>query len=142
MSKKRQILFGLAVFIIVAFICNMPGLLSAHRQRVALEATFQQYSNAIVARDYPAAYSYYGSAFKTAITLQDFIAQERSFESKLGRIKSTNVAGFYMHGRGSPMVWTALIREVRRYENGEVHLLCEFHFEDGRWQLFGYKQIT
>jgi hypothetical protein len=33
------------------------------------------------------------------------------------------------------------VEEVRHYDKGEVHFTCEFRLEDGRWQLFGRKQI-
>jgi hypothetical protein len=46
-----------------------------------------------------------------------------------------------MHGRGSPLKWIGIVEEDRNYDRGRVRFVNEFHFEDGRWQLFGAKQI-
>jgi hypothetical protein len=142
-NKKRILyaVYAVVISLVIVFAYTFPLLLSAHKQRNALEATFSQYSHALLATDYAAAYSYGDAAFKAELTQQEFAGQQASFVSKLGKPKAIDIEGFDVRGHGSPIRRIAIIREDRRYENGAVHILSEFHFEYGRWQLFGYKQV-
>ena len=137
----KRIVYAALAFVAVAVIYTLPGQVAAYRQRRNLEKTFRGYSQAIESRDYSGAYVYGDSLFKAAIGPQAFAAQQGAFESQLGTLKSTREGGLYMHGRGSPMQWIGIAEEVRHYDKGEVHFTCEFRLEDGRWQLFGRKQI-
>jgi hypothetical protein len=111
-----------------------------HRQHKAFETTFRQYSSAILARDYATAYSLGDQAFRDAVPEQDFKAEQQALETKLGALDSSSTESLDIEGNGDPMEWTARVREVRNYRNGKFHTLYEFRFENGRWQLFGFKQ--
>jgi hypothetical protein len=137
----KRVLYAVLAFVAIAVIYNFPGQIALYRQKRDLEKTFRGYSRAIESRDYTGAYAYGDSLFKAAIGPQAFAAQQSAFESQFGALKSIREGGLYMHGRGSPMQWIGIVEEVRDYDRGKVHLACEFHFEDGRWQIFGYKQI-
>ena|ERR1039457_7184096 len=136
----KRILYAALAFVVVAFIYNLQGQVTAYRQKRDLEKTFREYSQAIESRDYSAAYAFGNAPFKEAISPQVFEAQQRSFESQLGTLRSIREGSFYMHGRGSPMRWVGLVEEIRDYDKGKLHMVCEFHLEDGRWQIFGCKR--
>ena len=136
----KRVLYAALGFVVVAFIYNFPGQVAAYRQKRDLEKTFRQYSLAIESRDYSTAYTFGTPAFKEAISPQVFEAQQRSFESQFGTLRSIRKGSLYMHGRGSPMQWIGLVEEDRDYDKGKLHMVCEFHLDEGRWQIFGCKQ--
>jgi len=143
LKNKKRIVYGIAVtFLVVALTYTLPLLLAGHKQRKALEATFTHYSSALIQEDYPSAYSFGDAEFRAQLKPEDFASQQKSLVSKLGRMESAGIEGYDIHGQGSPMRWIGVIREIRRYEKGEVHILSEFHFEEGHWQLFGYKEVN
>ena len=142
--KKRQVVYRalvlVAVLILIALFNNFRLQVAAYRQKRVLESTFREYAQDLVSRNYTAAYAYGDRAFKEALDPQAFAAQQQALESRFGVLKSVRESGFDMHGRGSPMEWTAAVAETREYEKREVHITNEFHFENGRWQLFGYER--
>jgi hypothetical protein len=140
LKNGKRILYVIMAFVLVALIYNFQLQVSTYRYKREFEKTFTNYGQAIQSRDYDSEYSYGDSAFKAAIDEHTFAAQEAAFESQFGKLKVVGAGQIYIHGQGSPMHWTAMVAEVRHYERGELHFTCEFHLEDGRWQLFGCKQ--
>jgi hypothetical protein len=118
-----------------------PYLQAGRSKQKAFDSTFRRYSNAIASRDYATAYSIGSREFQGALSEPDFMTGEQSLESKWGKLVSSTTENFTIDGQLDPIEWTAKLRERRRYQNGDVHLLYEFHFVDGRWELFGYKVV-
>jgi len=127
----------LAVFAIRIF--TAPLRREGHKRQEELSATFEYFSRALRARDYATAYSLSDQEFRNALSERDFTAQQISLENKWGGLESSSVEKFQIDGHGEPLEWSAKVHELRHYKNGNVHLLYEFHLEDGRWQLFGYQ---
>jgi hypothetical protein len=142
LKKWKRFGYAVIIFAIIVAVYNFPGLMEAHRQRRNLEKTFRDYTRALESRDYSGAYAFGDSPFKASVSPQDFSAQQGAFEAQFGALKSIREGGFYMHGRGSPTRWTGIVEEIRDYEKGKLRFVCEFHLEDGHWQLFGCKQIS
>jgi hypothetical protein len=117
-----------------------PGMREVHRQHQAFNAAFQQYSSAILARDYPAAYSLGGREFRAVLSQSDFAKEQQELESRLGILESASVAKLEIRGSGDPAQWIAKVQELRHYKNGNLYLRYEFRFEDGQWRLFGYQE--
>jgi len=136
----KRIAYAALIFVVIAFIYNFPLQVTTYRQKRNLEKIFREYSQAIESRDYSAAYAFGNASFKEAISPQVSESLQRSFESQLGTLRSIREGSFYMHGRGSPIQWVGLIEEIRDYDKGKLHIVCEFHLEDGRWQIIGCKQ--
>jgi hypothetical protein len=141
MQKRKWAYVAIAVVLVYVGIriYTYPLVQLTNGKRKALESTFRQYSKDILARDYAAAYSLGDQAFRESSTMEGFIAEQQGLETKLGPLESsTETVGIEAHG--SPTEWTGLVREIRNYRNGRFHVLYEFRFEDGRWQLYGFKQ--
>jgi hypothetical protein len=136
----KRILYVAVGLAAVAFAYNIHNLILGRRYKRDFESTFRTYAHAIESRDYIAAYSFGDPAFKAALSPEVFISKQMAFEANLGGLKSVNTGEVYIHGKGSPMQWTAMVAEVRQYDKGQVQFVCEFHLEDGRWQMFGCKQ--
>jgi hypothetical protein len=111
-----------------------------HQRHEAFDATFRQYSNAVLARDYATAYSFGGREFRIALSEPDFAAEQQSLEDKFGNLESSRSQSLSIEGKTDPGSWSAKVLEVRHYRRGNVRLLYKFLFEDGRWQLFGYQE--
>ena len=130
------LLVGIAIRIYTA-----PYMRIAHAQQKIFDATYSRYANSIKARDYAAAYSLGSQEFRQALSEPDFVAGQQSLEGKWGKLVSSETENFKIEGHGDPTEWIAKLRERRHYEKGEVQLLYEFHFDGGRWQLFGYTEV-
>jgi hypothetical protein len=141
MKRRTKVLIGIGCFALLAFGMNLPNLIAAHKQRKSAEAAFNEYCTALVAHDYQRAFSLATEAFQRATPYSIFVEKETLLESEYGQLKSMKIGGIYVHGKGSPLRWTALFESIRNYEKGELRLVSEFHFENGRWLLFGYKRL-
>lgn len=65
-TRGKQIAIVLAAIWLIAMIALAPLYLASHRERPAAMAVFDQYSSALVNRDYRAAYQLCDSDFRQA----------------------------------------------------------------------------
>ena len=141
MSKTRKFVYGLVAFVILALAVNTPGIMQGRKQKRAVDAAFNVYSRALVSGDYAGAYQLCGDAFRDATSFEAFAGKQRELQSSFGRLKAIENESTYVHGKGSPMQWTAVIDARELYERGDLHSVCEFHLEDAGWKLFGCKRV-
>lgn len=140
--KNRKWLYcvvGIILVVIAIRIYTAPLRREGHKRQEELSSTFEHFSHAIRARDYATAYSLSDQEFRNALSERDFVAQQLSLESRWGGLETSSVEKFRIDGNGEPLEWSAAVHELRHYKNGDVHLLYEFHLEEGTWRLFGYK---
>jgi hypothetical protein len=141
MSRSKKILYGVGAFAIIALAINTPGIIQGRKQKKAVDATFDAYSHALVLGDYARGYQLCGEAFQYSTSFEAFAGKQRELQSRFGPLKRMENKGTYVHGKGSPMEWTAVIDTHHLYEKGDLHAVCEFHLEDNGWKLFGCKQV-
>jgi len=141
MSKSRKIAYSILGFAIFAFAITTPGIIEGRKQKKAVDATFDAYSRALVSGDYANAFQFCGDEFKRSVPFDEFVEKLRELQSGLGRLKAIENEGTFVHGKGSPTEWTAVIEARQLYEKGDRHFVCEFHLENGNWRLFGCKQV-
>lgn len=141
MSRPKKLIYGALAFALLALAANTPGIIQGRKQKRAVDATFEAYSQALVTGDYVGAYQLCGEAFKDSISFEVFVEKQRELQSSYGKLKALERKDTYVHGKGSPMEWTAIIEMNQRYEKGDLHSVCEFHLEDNGWKLFGCKQV-
>ena len=141
MTLARKIGYVVLAFAVFALAINTPGIIEGQHKMKAFRLVVALHSHALGSRDYAAAYALGDEAFRNAITLETFSAQQRAFESDLGRLLSVDAQNFYVHGKGSPTRWVALVEEQQRYERGALQFACEFHLENETWRLFGCKKV-
>lgn len=140
MKNWKRFAYAAIAFVIAALIYTLPDQVSAHKQKRDLEKTFQEYSRAIESRDYSRAYAFGTEPFKEAISQQAFAAQQGSFESQLGRLKSIREEGFYIHGRGSPNEVGRHSGRSSRLRQGKGPLRQRISFR--RWTLAALRMQT
>ena len=128
--------------LVVVFVYTFPLLRGAGYQRRELERAFGDYAREIKAHDYQSAYDHCDSAFDSSLSLDGFAQQQHRLEISLGPFEASTIDGIRMRGHGEPMRWIGFVAETRRYAKGQVHFLYELHLEEGRWKIFGYKQLT
>jgi len=141
MSRSRKIIYGILALVVFALALNAPGILEGQKQKKAVIAAFEEYSHALVSNDYARAFQFCGNEFTRSVPFEVFVDRQRELESSLGKLKATENKGTFVHGKGSPMEWTAIIETRQQYERGDIHLVCELHLEDGGWRLFGCKKV-
>lgn len=141
MSKSRKIIYGVLAFAVLALALNAPGMIEGRKQRKAVDAAFTAYSNALVAGDYTTAFQFCGDEFKRSVPLDAFTQKQHEVQTGLGKLKAAENKGTFVHGKGSPLEWTAVIETRQLYEKGDLHLVCELHLENGSWKVFGCKQV-
>lgn len=124
-----------------ALAINAPGLIEGRKQRRSVESTFNAYSHALVQRDYTSAFQLCGDEFQRSLPFESFVERQSELNPTFGRLTAMEQTGIFVHGKGSPMRWVAVIEANQVYERGHLHLVCEFRLESTGWKLFGCKQI-
>jgi len=120
MSKSRKIVYGILGFAVFALALNTPGIIEGRKQKKAVDATFAAYSNALVAGDYTNAFQFCGDEFKRSVSLEAFVEKQHEAQTSLGKLKAFENKGTFVHGKGSPMEWTAVIEARQLYEKGDL----------------------
>lgn len=138
-KSKWLILVGIVAAVAAVFL--VPNLLNAGKQKKLVEASFQDYANALMARDYARAYDFTSDEFKKAVPFETYAERRRELETEFGPLKSISQEQTYVHGKGSPMRWIAIIEAHEKYKKTELVSACELHLERGAWRVFGCKQI-
>jgi hypothetical protein len=141
MSTSRKAAYCVLAIAAFALAINAPGLMEGRKQRRAVESTFKAYSSALVQGDYQEAFHLCDDEFQTSVPFGLFVAQQNKLNSILGRLRAIENAGTFVHGRGSPMRWVAVINAHQVYERGQIDFVCEFHLENTVWKLLGCKQV-
>jgi hypothetical protein len=140
MKRKWPYLAALlVVLLLILKILTSPLMQVGHQRQKQFDETYSRFSNAILARDFATAYSIGDPDFREVTSEKDFIDQQQEIEARLGPLESSKILNFKIYGHGNSLEWIAQIREARRYKNGNFNIIYEFHFEDDRWQLSGYR---
>lgn len=141
MRKSRIVAYGAFALATLALVVNTPGIIEGKKQERAVDAMFESYSHALVSGDYVSAYNFCGEAFKRSTSVDAFVEKQRELESTMGRLNKVQNEGTYVHGKGSPMEWTAIVKNRQLHQKGDLNSVCELHLENKVWKLFGCKQI-
>jgi hypothetical protein len=141
MSKSRKIIYSILAFAVFALAVTAPGIIEGRKQKKAVDDTFEAYTRALVSQDFATAFQFCGDDFKRSVAYEAFVEKQRELQSSLGGLKAVENKGTFVHGKGSPMEWAAVIDARQIYERGDVHLVFVFHLDNGSWKLFGYKQV-
>jgi hypothetical protein len=141
MRKSRKIAYGVLGFAVFALAITAPGIIEGRRQKKAVDSAFEAYSQALVLSDYASAFQLCGEEFKRSLSFEAFVQKQSELQSSFGRLKAVENRGTFVHGKGSPMEWVAVIEARQLYERRDIHVVCEFHLENGTWKLFGCKEV-
>lgn len=142
MPKLRyKLLFWFLGICAFAMAMTAPEIIRAWRQKKAVERTFAEYSAALVNKQFDNAYRYCGKDFRQVASFPDFVGHQQDLQSKFGNLKSVKARGIVVTVKASPPSQTAVIKADLEYEVKELRVVYEFHYEDGRWALYGYKQM-
>lgn len=141
MSKSKKIACGILGLAVFALAVNTPGIIEGRKQKKAVDSAFDAYSRALVSGDYGNAFQLCGDEFKRSTPFEAFVGKQRETQTSLGKLEAIENKGTFVHGKGSPMEWVAVVETRQLYERGDLHLVCELHLENGSWKLFGCKQV-
>jgi hypothetical protein len=117
-----------------------PELIKAIKQRDVVERTFSEYADAIVTGNWQSAYDRGGNDFRAATPFDNFVSSLVGLQRKYGKLLSVKQKGLELHVYRSPEKQIARISADHQYEKRTISFVYEFHFEDGRWALYGFEQ--
>jgi hypothetical protein len=138
---KSRLLIVIVILTVVAVSILFTNLRTASERKKQAEMVFREYANALVARDYSRAFSLTSEPFREALPFEGYSAKQRELEEQYGSLQDIRFGNTYVHGKGSPMRWIAIIEAHERYQRLELVFACELHFDNNSWRLFGCKQI-
>ena len=139
--KHNKLITAFVICTATIFAITAPSMVKAWRQKQALQLSFASYTNALVHSDFRKAYEFGGSDFRSALSYEEFVQQQMHLIKTFGNLSSIDVQHLSVEGRGSPLRWRAQVEANQRYSSETISILYEFKYEDGRWVLYGYKQI-
>ena len=135
--------FGLicAIAMLGIFAVTGPMMVRGWWKLRALNLTFPAYTQALLPRDYKTAYAFGSSEFGKATSYEEFVKALGTAQERLGDLKSVKQGRTIVNGEGSTPGWVGRITADQTYARGQVGLLYEFHWENNRWSLFGFKEL-
>src|SRR5439155_13589630 len=111
----------------VVMIALSPQFVAAHRETKNVLQGFDQYSAALVNQQFDEAFTHCGTDFRNAMPFDHFVGIQKSLQAQLGLLKSTRRTSYNVHGKGTPMLWRAVIDADMRYEKKTLRF--EFVFK-------------
>ena len=119
----------------------IPGLVEGHRESISFERTFNQFSGALVRKQYDEAYGQCGTDFHHAMTYDQFVQYYSSLEKQYGPLKSYKTASSHATGQGTPTVWRGVMDAEFVYEKKTLGFEFVLYKEGDRWVLVSIEQL-
>jgi len=142
MKKRTKIILGILVGVwVFAMAMTAPEMSEALHQRKFVEQTFNTYSKALVDNKLEQAYGYCGTEFQRATPFSDFVAIQQTLQTRFGTLKAIRQTSMVVKVQRSPHLEIASVQASLEYQRETLKILYELHFENGRWAIFGFKQI-
>lgn len=119
-------------------IVALPQLIEANREEKNFLKAFDRYSSALVSHNFPEAYKYCGTEFQDAMTLEQFVSFQESFETKFGHLRAVKRTAYHIRGENGS--WKANISADLSYEKKTATFYFVFCKEYGQWVVFGAEE--
>lgn len=138
---KTLLWVTLVALICILVIVSSPLAIQSRLETSGLLGDFSEFANSVVTHNYDQAYRMGGSDFREALTHDEFVAEQKDLEEKYGRIKTITRQTYDVKGSGTPTFWRGDIEADFVYERESIRVEIVFHQENGRWVIFGMKQL-
>lgn len=143
-GKYLLLAVGITAVLIVARVVylskELPSYQEVDSHRKSAELMFQDYSNALIARDFQRAFGFCSDDFKAVSPFEAFVQQQKLWEAQSGRLGGVKVTAMEVHGTGDPPQWTAFIAADFKYQDKTVHVLYSLDFQDEKWAVRHYER--
>src|SRR5579859_7079717 len=106
-----------------------PQFLALHRETKSVLETFDRYSAALVSERFNEAYGQCGTEFHDALSYEQFVSMQRSFQTQFGSLSSVSRTAFELHEKGTPPQWRAVIDADLSYERKRLRFEFVFRKE-------------
>jgi len=142
MRRPLKITLWVAIAIwLIAMVGTAPEIATAVRQKRNVERTFVSFSSALVSNNLETAYEFSGSEFRSKASLSDFTGHQEALQKRFGKLNQIKEQSIRINVHRSPPIQTAVIAANHEYETQTLAFVYEFHYEDGKWKLYGYKEM-
>jgi len=138
---KTLLWLAFVALVCIFVVVRSPLAIRSHLETSELLADFSDLANCLVGHNYEQAYQMGGSDFREALSYEQFVADQKSLEEKYGGIKTIARQTYDVKGSGTPMFWRGDIEADFVYERETIRVEIVFHQENGRWVIFGMKQL-
>jgi hypothetical protein len=138
--NRRKTWVVVAGVVIVILCITSPMMLRAWQKYRGAERVFDDFADAQTKGDLQRAYSFCSPDFRAVTGYAEFVRQQTVLKSAYGSLKSISRGAVVVEGRGSPTVWTAVIKATLTFEKQRADFVYEFHERDGSWELQGSQQ--
>ena len=136
----KIILILVVIAAIAMFAVLSPMLVQAYHEKNAALSTFNDFSAALVDRNYKVAYAMCSKDFRTTTPVEEFVRQQSLLETNHGRLVRIKRNSFIAEGRGTPARWTARLEATNVYERDEQRFSYWLIRDDNHWQIIGYRE--
>lgn len=120
--------------------CTAPPFVTAIKERGVVLEEFEQFSRALVGGRYQDAYEYCGRGFRANTTFERFVANLNTLGSRHGKLAAIHQRGITVSIKESEEDWAAVIKADFEFERATRRVILEYHHEEGRWVVFGFKE--
>ena len=139
--RYKYILLGLGGIWVVAMLYLTPEFIRVHSETNEALGEISDYSNNLVAQQYARAYQYLSNAFRAALPYDKFVKFYQNLRTQYGALSAVKRRSSQVNGRGTPMVWKAIVDEDFVYEKRTIRFEFVLHKEDGRWVIFSAEEL-
>jgi len=123
---------------VLAGILMVAVLSQTSRQASSAKKVFQAFTNALVAKDYAAAYQLTSQSFRATNHYGAFADSYQNLAAQMGDLKKVTYSRFdvneYREG------WFGNVDADLVFANGDLRLAVTLKKEDGAWKIYRYRE--
>jgi hypothetical protein len=136
--KRRKIFIIISV---AAVVFSVPVIVNIPNFRGMLEArkVFEAYHNAIIAKDYAAAYNFLAPETKANVSYEKFLVIEDGLGKRVGALVSYSTSEMNTRGDDDRLITT--IRATLRFERGSLEFDYVLKKEQGVWFIYKFDEL-
>ena len=134
-SQRKKLLSGLAITIGISMCVIFPGLFW---QLHEANRSFQNFADALVAKDYSRAYSFTTQEFHNATNYDSFVKANQDIANRMGDLQRVRfIQSDIKETRGG---WLGTLDANLVFTKGVVQFSYVLKKEKNNWKIYGYQE--
>jgi hypothetical protein len=116
-------------------------MVQAWKHGIRFEQSFENYSSALLGKDFKSAYDGADPDFKTTTSYTEFLAIHQSLIHRFGDLKTIKHTRTIVEGKGKPIQWLASTDATLQFAGGSARFRYSFRESVGDWRLLGFTSL-
>lgn len=131
--RWQKLLIAASVVVGLGCIAALSSVLLQFR---GANRVFDGFTDALISKNYTAAYQFTAPEFRAAANYDDFVKVNRDLTDRMGELKKveTNQSDVNEHHDG----WVGVIDAELTFAKGDLEFKFKLKKENGVWKIFGY----